>query len=69
MRIAPTPRIKNKFKTQEPTKFPTAKSVSFFITATIEVTNSGIAVPIAIIVSPITLSGTLNSNFYIFKFI
>ena len=41
---APTPNIKNIFKTHEPTKLPTAKSVSFFITAIIEVIISGIAV-------------------------
>ena len=58
--IAPTPKIKNKLRTQEPTKFPTAKSVSFLITAIIDVTSSGIAVPIATIVKPITLSDILK---------
>ena len=43
--IAPIPKINNKFNTQEPTRFPTAKSVSFFITAKTEVTSSGSAVP------------------------
>ena len=59
---APTPNIKNIFKTHEPTKLPTAKSVSFFKTAIIEVIISGIAVPIATIVSPITLSDIPNCS-------
>ena len=50
---APRPSISNKFSTQEPTKLPTAKFVSFFIIATIEVISSGDAVPMAIIVEPI----------------
>lgn len=58
--IAPTPNIRNKFNTHDPTKFPTAKSESFFTTANIDVINSGSAVPIATIVSPIILSLTLS---------
>ena len=58
--IAPIPRIRNRFSTHEPTRFPTAKSVSFLNVAIIEVTSSGIAVPIATIVSPITLSEISN---------
>lgn len=54
--IAPVPNIKNEFNIHEPIKFPTAKSPSFFITAIIDVINSGKAVPIATIVKPITLS-------------
>ena len=46
---------------QEPIIFPIAKSVSFFIIDTIDVTSSGRAVPIATIVSPITLSEILSS--------
>ena len=57
---APIPIISNKFNAQDPIKFPMAKSVSFFITAIIEVTNSGVAVPIAITVKPITLSEILK---------
>lgn len=37
--IAPIPKIKNKLRTQEPTKLPTAISVSLRITAKIEVTS------------------------------
>ena len=62
MILAPTPKIKNILNIHEPTRFPTAKSVSFFNTAIIDVTSSGIAVPIAIIVNPITLSGTFNCS-------
>ena len=51
----PTPNIKKRFNIQDPTMFPTAKSVSFFATATIDVTNSGKLVPIDSIVRPITL--------------
>ena len=58
--MAPIPKIKNRLRTQEPTKFPTAKSVSFRITAIMEVTSSGIAVPRATIVRPITLSDILK---------
>lgn len=54
--IAPVPNIKNEFNIHEPIKFPTAKFPSFLITAIIDVTNSGKAVPIATIVNPITLS-------------
>ena len=58
--IAPVPNIKKEFKIHEPIKFPVAKSSSFFIIAIIDVINSGKAVPIAIIVEPITLSGIPN---------
>lgn len=54
--IAPVPNIRKKFNIHEPIKFPTAKSSSFLITATIDVISSGKAVPIATIVNPITLS-------------
>ena len=59
--IAPIPKIKSKLSVQEPIIFPTAKSVSFFIIDTIDVTSSGRAVPIATIVRPITLSEILSS--------
>lgn len=58
--MAPTPSISNKFSTHEPTRFPTAKSVSFLNVAIMDVTNSGIAVPKATIVKPITLSEILK---------
>ena len=59
--IAPTPSIRKILRTQEPTRFPTAKFVSFLIIAIIDVTNSGIAVPIATIVEPITISEIFKS--------
>ena len=58
--IAPIPKIKNKLSTQEPTKLPTAISVSLRIAAKIDVTSSGRAVPIATTVKPITLSDILK---------
>ena len=67
---APTPNIRSKFNTHEPTKFPMAKSVSLLIVATIEVTSSGEAVPIATIVEPIIASErphnfrNINSRIY-----
>ena len=54
--IAPTPSIKNEFNIQEPIRFPNANPCSPFTLAIIEVISSGKAVPIATIVSPITLS-------------
>ena len=60
--MAPNPKIRRRFNTQEPTKLPIAKSVSFLIMATIEVTSSGEAVPMAIMVEPITASERPKSS-------
>lgn len=51
-----TPRIKRILKIFDQIIFPRARSVFFLYAAMIEVTSSGSEVPIAIIVSPITLS-------------
>lgn len=51
-----TPRIKRILKIFDPMIFPRARSVFFLYAAMIEVASSGSEVPIAIIVSPITLS-------------
>ena len=59
--IAPIPSMRNMFKTHDPTKFPIARFVSFLIIAIIDVTSSGIAVPIATIVDPIIISETFSS--------
>ena len=51
-----TPRIKRILKIFDQIIFPRARSVFFLYAAMIEVASSGSEVPIAIIVSPITLS-------------
>ncbi len=51
-----TPNISKILNILEPTTFPSAKSHSPFLAATIEVTNSGSDVPKATIVSPISVS-------------
>ena len=51
-----TPRMKRILKIFDPMIFPRARSVFFLYAAMIEVASSGSEVPIAIIVSPITLS-------------
>ena len=50
------PKINNKLNVLEPSIFPRAISSSPFNIATTDVTNSGREVPIATIVSPISLS-------------
>lgn len=54
------PRIQKILKIFEPTIFPTAISLCPFRAETIEVTSSGIDVPIATIVRPMTLSDIPN---------
>ena len=51
----PTPSTSRILKMFDPMTFPTAISTSFFRAATIEVTSSGRLVPIAQIVSPISV--------------
>ena len=50
------PKIRNTLKILEPTTFPRAMSLSPFLAATIEVTNSGREVPTATMVRPIRAS-------------
>ena len=58
--VLANPSIKNTLNIFEPTTFPIAISVSPFLTATTDVTNSGKDVPIATTVSAITLSPIFN---------
>lgn len=55
-----TPRIKRILKIFDQIIFQRARSVFFLYAAMIEVASSGSEVPIAIIVSPITLSESLK---------
>ncbi len=60
--IEDTPRITSMFMILEPTTFPTAISGFPRLAAMIEVTSSGMLVPIATIVSPMILSETWNDR-------
>ena len=52
---AATPSTNRILKILEPITFPSAISTSFFLAATIDVTSSGRLVPIATMVSPISV--------------
>ena len=57
LNIADTPKIKSKFTILLPIIFPTAISEYPSIAEVVLINNSGIDVPIDIIVKPITISG------------
>lgn len=59
---AETPSTKKILKILEPTTLPIAISTFFFLTATIDVANSGSEVPIETMVSPITRSESPKDN-------
>ena len=56
-RMAENPRINKMLNRLEPIAFPSARPLSPFLVATMEVTSSGREVPIATMVSPITMGG------------
>ena len=55
-RMAENPRINKMLNRLEPIAFPSARPLSPFLVATMEVTSSGREVPIATMVSPIVLA-------------
>ena len=57
-RMAENPRINKMLNRLEPIAFPSARPLSPFLVATMEVTSSGREVPIATMVSPIMIDGT-----------